>query len=399
MLAWIIGLSLAAAPAPGGPTMRAVTIEGAILEGRWSGVTSSGAVILIQEGGKRELAPEELMALTCMGSTSRPADSRPAASHLATIYLADGTILHGTIVGSDARNLTLKAPLVAELKLPLARLAGVRLAAQEHPAAADAFRKAMADRDPAQDLLLVVRGDQVSALKGVTESLTAEGGSFKWRERSVPIRPGAVYGIVFAAGVQKPAQPQARALLKDGSVWAGRLAGGNAELVKVELAEGLQVDLPVAELAEIQFRSDRVLFLSALQPADYTFEPFATTRWPYRLNRSVANRPMRIGEQSFERGIGMHSQSALTFDLPDEFSRLAVVIGIDAGAAPLGNAIFRVTADGREVFNSGPVTGRDKPRNINVPINGARRIQLIVDFGEDLDIGDQADWGNVRVIK
>ena len=41
-----------------------------------------------------------------------------------------------------------------------------------------------------------------------------------------------------------------------------------------------------------------------------------------------------IGEQSFEQGIGMHSQARLTFELPEPFSQLAATIGIDNGARP-----------------------------------------------------------------
>ena len=252
------------------------------------------------------------------------------------------------------------------------RLAAVHFMPGEHPAAAEAFSKALAARDSAQDTLLVVRDERVTALKGVTESPAPDGGSFKWHDRSVPLRPDSTYGIVFATGMQKPAPPQALAVLKDGSIWAGRLTGGDADSVHLELTDGGKVVLPVGELDEIRFRSDRVLFLSDLDPAEYVFEPFATTRWPWRRDRSAANRPLRIGDQNFDRGIGMHSQATLTYDLPAGFSKLAAVIGIDAAAAPLGNAVFRVTADGKEVFNSGPVTGRTAPRSIDVPIAGAR---------------------------
>ncbi len=389
---WLAGASVLAGPV----AVRGLTIEGAAIEGTWSGVTPSGTVELVHGGQKKEFPPEELMLLRW----AEPPSSRPAtASQPATAYLTDGSILPGAIAGSDTGTITFNTRLVPDLKLPLAQLAAVRLLPDTHPAAAEAFEKARAERDPVQDVLLVVREDRVTPLKGVMESLTAEGGSFKWRERSVPLRPDTAYGLVFAAGVQKPVAPQALVALKDGSIWGGRLAGGDADGVTIERADGLRVNLPVAELAEIRFRSDRVLFLSSLQPTEYAFEPFATTHWPYRVNRSVANRPMRIGDQHFEQGIGVHSQSTLTYDLPDAFSRLAAVIGIDAAVAPRGNVVFRVTVDGKEVFNSGPVTGRDEPRPVNVPIEGARRIQLIVEFGEELDIGDQANWGNVRVIK
>ena len=95
----------------------------------------------------------------------------------------------------------------------------------------------------------------------------------------------------------------------------------------------------------------------------------------------------------------MHSQATLTYELKTGYDQLAATVGIDDGARPLGNAIFRVLADGKEVYRSEAVTGRDEPRAILVPIKGAKRLELKVDFGEEQDIGDQADWCDARLIK
>ena len=61
--------------------------------------------------------------------------------------------------------------------------------------------------------------------------------------------------------------------------------------------------------------------------------------------------------------------------------------------------VFRVHADDKIVYDSGPVTGRDKPRPVLVSIEDAEHLKLEVDFGEALDVGDQANWANVRLIK
>jgi hypothetical protein len=229
--------------------------------------------------------------------------------------------------------------------------------------------------------------------------LDPEGGSFRWRGRSVPIDADRVFGIVFAAGVGREGEAPAVCALRDGSTWAGRIAGGDRETIRLELTSGPIAELRVADLAGIRFRSDRIVFVSDLKPVSYTFEPFGVTRWPYRLDRSVANRPMRLGERTFRCGVGVHSQATLEYELPEPFTHLAAVIGIDDAVRPRGNVVFRIVADGKEVFNSGPVTGRDEPRTILVPIEGARRLQLVVDFGEELDIGDQADWADARLIR
>ncbi len=381
-------------PAAPGP-VRVLTIEGESIDAAWSGVDAAGAILFERNGRTMRLPPSRLMTVSWVDA--RPVDAPTTLP--ATVYLADGSRLHARVTGGDARHIEIKTAPVARLQIPLDRLAAIRFSHRRHAAAREAFDRALVRRDPSQDVLLVVREDRVGVLRGVTESLCPDGGAFKWRGRGVPIDPEKTYGLVLAAGVHREPVPRAVCELRDGSAWGGRITGGNAGEIELELTVGRTIKVRVAELSEIRFHSDRVVFLSDLQPAAYEFEPFATTRWPYRRNRSTANRPMRIGNQVFDRGIGMHSKATLTYELPDRFTHLAAVIGIDEAVGPLGNAVFQVIADGEEVFDSGPVTGRDDARAILVPIGGAEKLQLVVDFGEDLDIGDQADWGNARLIK
>jgi hypothetical protein len=108
---------------------------------------------------------------------------------------------------------------------------------------------------------------------------------------------------------------------------------------------------------------------------------------------------MRIGGEVFDRGIGMHSAASLTYTLKEPFRQFAAAVGIDDAVGSRGNVVFRVLADGREVFSSGPVTGRDEPKPVLVELAGVKTLQLLVDLGDDLDIGDQANWANARLIR
>lgn len=383
--------------------VRALTIEGKTVQGIWMGVDQEGRIVLNDNGKQATFPITDLMLLRWTdGLSTRPA-SQPAPTSQpgnVMIYLADGSLLPARITGGSARQIEVQAGSAHDLKLPFQALAAVKFAMAADPAGEEALKKALDERDPAQDLLLAVRQGRVTALRGVVESFGSDGGTFKWRERAVPFRPDGTYAIVFGAGhQQKQSAAGAVCVLRDGSAWAGRIVSGDRDQLRVALSGGMEVPLLVSRISEIRFHSDRVLFLSDLKPAEYLFEPFAVTPWPYRMDRSVANRPLCIGEEVFDRGIGMHSQARLSFDVPPGFSKLAATIGIDDAARPRGNVVFRVVADGKEVFASGAVTGRDPPRSVLVGIGGAKRVQLAVDFGAGLDVGDQADWGNVRLIK
>lgn len=385
-----------AAASPSALPVRAVTIDGQTIEGQWAGPGNEGE-IRIEAGGAaaRVLSLDELLSLKWPAATTIPA-SEPLPL---LIHLKDGSRTPARILSGGQRQIAIETRWSKSLTVPLSLLRAIRFVERQNPAAQEAFEQALADPKATEDRLIVVKNERPTTLKGLMESLSPDGGSFRWRERSIPVKAPEVYGVVLAAETSEVASAPAACTMRDGSIWAGRITGVSTESIRLQPASEGMFDLPIDQIGEIRFRSERVRFLDELTPAKYEFEPFGATRWPYRVNRSAANRPMRIGGQSFDRGIGVHSRSVLTYDVPQGFRRLAATIGIDEAVGDQGNVIFRVLADGREVFNSSPVTGRDAPRPLLATIEGARRIQLVVEYGEDLDIGDQADWAEARLIK
>jgi hypothetical protein len=278
-------------------------------------------------------------------------------------------------------------------------VAAIRVSHQENAAAAAAFTQALEQRDSLADTLFIVQEGKVSPLRGVLQSLDDRGGSFKWRERNVNIDRTRAYGVVLAKGAGAAVNSQVQCSMTDGSTWAGTLAAGDDRSIKLQLAAGPAVDVPLSRITDIRFHNARVVFLSDLEPSKYEFTPWGTTRWPYRKDRSVADRPMSIGSHLFDRGIGVHSKSLLTYTLAEPFQQFAATIGLDDAVGARGNVVFRVMADEKEVFNSGPVKGGDAGKPVLVALNGAKMLQLVVEFGDDLDVADQADWGAARLIK
>jgi hypothetical protein len=379
-------------------TVRATLIDGRTTEGTFDGVEHDGRIQLTTDGKSTPLAASDLMSLRFASPQSQPAAAgRPAEE--VTAYLNDGSHFNARITGTTSEKIDLTTALIQRITLPITGLAAIRFARDDSSPAAKAFADALNHRDTTQDALLLVQGEKVSALRGLLESLDPAGGKFKWRERSIPIDRNRAFGLILAAGAGTPPTPQVRCTLADGSIWAGKITGGTSQSLKLELTAGPSIDIGLDQIADLRFRNDRMVFLSDLEPAGYDFKPWGATVWPYRKDRGVAGQPIRIGNQEFDRGIGMHSQSTLAYKLNEPFIKLAAVVGLDDAVGSRGNVVFRVLVDGKEVFNSGEITGRDAPRPVTVDIKGARLLQLCVDFGGDLDVADQADWGAVRLIR
>lgn len=398
---FLILTAYSASPAVDASAVEIVTLEGQTIIASWEGLAADGTVSLRDEEKITAIPLGQLMFLRRADeSSSTPAaESRQASPDSLIIHLADGSRFMATLRGGSAHQIEVETLHAGPQTLPLTTIAAIRRADIANPRADELFSESLKRRDATQDELFILREGRPTNVRGLTEWITPEEIAFKYRERTRTVPWSDLYGLVLARGVQTGEPPPARCLLDDGSIWAGRLIGGDRKSIRLLSAVGATIDIALTDLREIRFHSVRVVFLSDLEPDDYTFEPFGLTHWPYRLDRSVANRPLRIGNRQYARGIGMHSASTLTCNLDTAYKTLAADIGIDAAMGRRGDVVFRVLADGREVFNSGPVTGRDPPRSILVEIEGARQLQLCIDLGGHLDIGDQANWGNIRLIK
>lgn len=373
--------------------VRVHRIDGVVVEGAWGGAEDAANLRIDTAEGTRTVPIEAVMAVTWPKHGPQP---RPEP---VIVTLNDGSRLFGSVQTGDAEGIRLAWRPYAVFSVPMASLAALRRHGEPDESADQAFGSAVQDRHPSQDTLIIRGRDTIQRLRGVTISLDPREGAFRWRQREVPLDSPKVLGLVFAAPPTEAPPPGVTCRLIDGSILCGRLVG--SDITTMTLAHPLagEVTLPLTAIRELTFRNANVRFLSDTDPIEYVFEPFGVTRWPWRRNRSVADRPLRIGGQTYERGIGMHARSTLTFAVDEGYTRLAAVIGIDDACGPDGVAIFRVMADDAILFDSGLVAGSDEARSILVPLNGARRISLMVDFGDGIDLGDQADWADVRVIR
>ena len=113
----------------------------------------------------------------------------------------------------------------------------------------------------------------------------------------------------------------------------------------------------------------------------------------------MANHPIRIGGREFLKGIGVHASSRLAYDLDANDATFLCQVGVDDAVGLRGSVRFRVLVDGEERFNSGVIKGRAPGKTVRVDVRRARRLELVVDDGGDLDVGDQGNWANARLIR
>jgi hypothetical protein len=145
-------------------------------------------------------------------------------------------------------------------------------------------------------------------------------------------------------------------------------------------------------------RNGRVQYLSDHEPARVVQTPFFDRIVSWRRDCALDGSPLIVGSQTYARGIAVHSQTHLQYDLNGRYERFMATVGIDQRMARLGDVTLQVLADDRVVFERDRLKGTDHPLELNIPLDRARQLTLVVGFGEGQDVGDQVLWANARLV-
>jgi len=107
---------------------------------------------------------------------------------------------------------------------------------------------------------------------------------------------------------------------------------------------------------------------------------------------------LRIGDKSYETGLGTHAPSETVFQLDGRFARFTAEIGVQPLDTCAGSVVFRVEVDGEERFNSGILQGGDAPKIVDVALTDASSLRLTTEPTEDGLTCDMANWAATRLI-
>jgi len=268
------------------------------------------------------------------------------------------------------------------------------------PAAANTeFDKALAAPSAELDRVLIKdEAGKLSSVAGLTDVLDEEQLTLQigGQNRHVP-RP-KVFGVVFARPAANDKPPRCMVMNSDGSTIGGETLSVSGDTAKLDLAAGSKVEFAWSQVSRVTIRSHRVAFLSDLKPTEEMQQPMVTLPLPAQRNKSVSGSVLTLGTRTFEKGLGVHARSSLTFATEKKWDAFAATIGLDAEAHGKGDCIFVVVADGEPLLTR-RMKGSDSPEEIQLAITGREKVTLTVEPGEGLDLADHADWCEARFIK
>ncbi len=395
---WMVSLFISGVLGVSGPVSRAATVQlslvdGSTAQGEFQGIHDGRMTITVQEA-PRTFSMEDVIQVRL------PASSIVRPGGTAVFHLADGGRLYGTLAGEGQDALTVRSVLGPDLAIRFDRLAGVRLGdAAALPAAAEVFAQTLAQRRTGQDMLVALGEEQVRVLPGRLTRLGPEGGAFLFGDRERAFSIDKAFGVIFAAGARSESMYPATVVLVDGSEVSGTLRSAEERSLRLDASLGQEVVIALAEVAVVRMRSRRVVFLSDLATHSERVEGRLHRPSPVRRDVNAAGGPLSLNGIVYPKGLGVISRAELIFELGGEFERFVSAVGIDDGVRPRGSVVFVVQGDGRMLYSSGLLTGTDAARELNVDVQGVEFLTLLVDYGDDLDLSDMANWAGARLLR
>lgn len=103
---------------------------------------------------------------------------------------------------------------------------------------------------------------------------------------------------------------------------------------------------------------------------------------------------LRIGGVVYDRGLGVHADSAVVVYLGGRCTSFTAATGVDDEVGDGGSVVFEVWADGVRAWTGQRVSGTDGPVAVDVALTGVNRVELRVTDASDGNALDHADWAD-----
>jgi hypothetical protein len=320
------------------------------------------------------------------------------------IVFANGDQVPGVLVGLVGERLRFRAALGGtEMEVPLAVVSALWLAAPEGGEDLAGLRRRWASERRLGDRVLLRNGDVFEgSLLGLEEkTLRIEVRRKEVRvERSrvaavalnstlisFPIRPGPYIHLVMANGTRLAL---ASAECRDGRELA------------VKTLFGASVQVRMNEVVALDVRQGSAVYLADLKPRAYEQTPYLDLSWPFVTDGSVSGRDLCLEGNTYDKGLGVHAESRLTYDLSAGCRFFEAVVGFDDGNRLRdGDVRIRILLDGKQqdLGWDGRLTATGPAHVLRIPVANARQLTLSVEFGRRGGVNGRIDWADARLLK
>ncbi len=421
----LLAVMLLASPALVAAEMQVnvTTIDGEQLTGNLAAWNTQGLTIEIA-GEPTEIAAERLLAVRQSRSTSSEVASSAAIT--SRLQLVDGTILPLTDFTVADHQATVATSLVEQpLTITTAEIRLLEFAPFEQRVAE--LWSDLAEKQLDGDVLIVHKKKRTTLdyLTGLLGDVSSEQVVFNFEGDEIPVKRSKVAALgYFHARQPELSTPICWLKTRDGALLPLVSLTLENETLELITTGGLNLRLPLASSLEVDYSMGKVTYLSDLQPIRQEWTPriefpasaklinqhgaprsdqsfsgsTLTLRWPVVAEDSSRSTRAKSETKMYPKGLALRSRTVLQYRLPQQMQRFIAIAGIDPATADQGNVQLSISADDQVVWQ-GEIDGSATPVEIECEIGEARKLQIEVDYGSNLDFGDRLHLVEARVSK
>ncbi|MBC7784888.1 MAG: NPCBM/NEW2 domain-containing protein [Burkholderiales bacterium] len=309
------------------------------------------------------------------------------------LCIAGGDRWPGRPVRIDGTDIVWSQQDVGEMRIPLERALGAvqAITPQEK-----------LDSQRGEDELLLTNGDVVNGIvTGVNEksvTITPAGA------QAVEVPIDSIRELLFASppqGRPKSKPPEFTVRFTNGGVLSADSIAWRDNSVIVQIAganAGKSVELGQRSVAAIERSGGRVAWLSSRVPTGVSYTPFFQGNFAPRMDRTVTGGPIRFGKNIYQRGIGMHSRTRMTWTIEPGDASFRTRYAIDPQLS-YADVDVRVYVDEKIIHETKGFKAAALSPVVTADLAGAKTITLEVDYGQNYDVQDRLDWIEPAIIR
>lgn len=308
----------------------------------------------------------------------------------ALVLLAGGDWLVGKIESGDDTGFDLDTRDLGRVRLPLEAVRAVRFQIGEVLRERfDPAGEAGAVRDR-RDRVSLMNGD---VLKGFLVSIGGDRVVIDTDLGESPVPRRVVRRVDLASDAAPVGTVDTRVtLVNSGRLAVAGLSYDGSSSATARDRSGAPVTIPIDRVGVVDFLGGRWRPLTSVLPVSAEHTPMLSLDWTWRTNRNVLGGALVVDGERFDYGLGVHSRASLIYELTDDVSTFVTSFGIDDDSGSFASVDVRILVDDQIRFEQADVRPGKLYGPVRVPVRGARRIELVVDFGEAGDLQDRFDW-------
>jgi NPCBM/NEW2 domain len=377
------------------PEVAVRTLDGETKAGQLSSVSSESIVVKVAENNVT-WNTRQLHSLSFQTARAIP------AWHV-EVYLLDGSMLRGEAFSTQREQATLVVIGGAKFSVPTAQVRQVLLR-NSGSTFREQWQSFTADKSSV-DRLIVRRmvsdgaaggatpAISLDVMEGVVVEVTDAFVQFELDGEPLKVKREKIEGILYA---RKPVELN-KTIGFAVDIYGSRWAFQKLHLIESGIAftspSGKETQINWDILQMLDFSTSNARYLSFdLKDAENRTDFLA----PLSLSKAFAFAPLfdrtpegsiTCGGKVYAHGLWMPARSSLTFQVPEGFSQLTMLVGYDDRSGQTDGARLIVEAEGKNVLDR-TFTRVSQPEGVKVPLGNAKRIRILVDYGGDSFVGD-----------